>query len=80
MRLHMKEKLKKQYFAQKFNIHQSDRAHTWNLVNKLMDMSHTKYTPNLITCPLTQTKHLTYNKSAAYSINTSNELAQIWLK
>jgi len=51
---HEKEKLKKQYFAQQFNNHQSNPAQTWNLVKKLMGKSHTKYIPNLITCPLTQ--------------------------
>ena len=35
---------------------QSNPGQTWNLVNKLMGKSHTKYMPNLITCPLTQNR------------------------
>jgi len=74
---HEKEKLKKQYFAQQFNIHQSNPAH---LVNKQMGKSHTKYIPNLITSPLTQNQSSDLQQISNYSINTSHQLAQIWQK
>jgi len=67
----MMQKVKKQYFEQQINIHQSSHPQTWNLVNKLMNTSHTKYTPN---AHWRKINHLICCKSRTYAIIILNQL------